>query len=490
MRFNNLAIFLTLFSFNTLAFDYVKGKIQKVDDKFYITNSNDRFEIKASQVIMDSLPSLYKPSYVTQSNGVPYSFEFKGTIHKDQFKLAQVPTNIAGNLSLRGTLTSSQQEGLYFINGTTAIFGYTKILNGYEFDKLSKDAFKNQEVIVDGDYNKDGIFVIQAITPANLFSATPPVRAPEPVEKILNEDGVENLILKKMIKNKHSQNLDSFRLSFQIKKDDVVKPGDHALLITLSGRQGDSFGSINGHFVAGLAEVKENMDLRSEVSNAYVTNGKDILSGNTSLSNYYSHTVQGQNNYRPTYTLIAYGVDPKKLQGFRDALEKSHIDFRTQKLAITPSFNCTTETIKALKDTGIEGIYSQKDNEALGVLSRMVTVPIWGETGRTLHYALKNDPSRYHPRSAFNSFVKAFLSKKKQKELGIKRLDYVFYKQIPSHRPVGGMALGKVLKTNKFIKLYKKYEVEEETKLSPKELRPILQKELQKIPFKSGIFKK
>src|SRR5690606_6145340 len=103
---------------------------------------------------------------------------------------------------------------------------------------------------------------------------------------------------------------------YTVFEKEEVKPGDHALIITLSGRQGDSFGSVNGHFVAGLAQVRPDYSLRGEVSNAYVTNGKDILSANTSLTNYFSHLVQGQNVYRPTYTLIVYGVDGKKLKKF------------------------------------------------------------------------------------------------------------------------------------------------------------------------------
>jgi hypothetical protein len=55
---------------------------------------------------------------------------------------------------------------------------------------------------------------------------------------------------------------------------------------------------------------------------------------------------------------------------------------------------------------------------------------------------------------------------------GIKRFDYVFYPQIPSARPVGGAALGKLLDALKYKKLYEKYEVEGE--LSPGELLPFL----------------
>jgi hypothetical protein len=250
----------------------------------------------------------------------------------------------------------------------------------------------------------------------------------------------------------------------------------------MAGRQGDSFGSVNGHFVAGIAEVKKDFGLRGEVSNAYVTNSKDILSGDTSLTNYFSHLVQGQNVYRPTYTLIVYGIDKKKLKQFRDALEASHIQFRTNKLNITPQFNCTTETVKALRNAGIEGKYEQVSDTVAGV----VTYPLKLSkgTGKSLQYALANDPSRFQPATAFFSFAKAFLDNKVRTKLGVKRVDYIFYSQIPSQRPVGGMALESIWKAAKFKKLYETYEVNEETKLGIEDLRVKLEENLQEIPYR------
>jgi hypothetical protein len=94
-----------------------------------------------------------------------------------------------------------------------------------------------------------------------------------------------------------------------------------------------------------------------------------------------------------------------------------------------------------------------------------------------------NDPSRFHPAAAFNSFVKTFLSSRANKKLGVKRVDYVFYPQIPSNRPVGGMALESVWKAPKFKKLYETYEVNPKTKLGLKELRSKLDELLQEIPY-------
>ncbi len=457
------------FTLSAMASDFVTGSLIEKDGQFLIQTSEGNLKIKTSDLIKKSLPSLMNPEFVKQSNKRPYSYEFKGELLGDEFKLAQVPTNVPGPESIRARLDFISPTGKYEIKGKEARFGYTKVLNGYEFDLTSKKSLIGQDLIIDGFYDQDGVFVMQALTPAFLFNAS---KAP------FYKDG-HKLIMDLMPKNVNSQAKKPFRVTLFEGQGQGVEKGDHALIVTLSGRQGDSFGSVNGHFVAGLATVKDDLSLRGEVSNAYVTNGKDILSGNTALTNYFSHLVQGQNVYRPTYTLIVYGIDYKKLKQFRDALEASHIEFRTKELDITGQFNCTTETVKALAAAGIEGDYVQVTNSVFGA----VTIPLrlFGENGETLNYAFGNDPSRYQPRPAFESFAKAFLNDKVREELGVKRVDYVFYPQIPSNRPVGGMALGSIWKVNKYKKLYEKYEENKETKLPVNILRLKLEEILQEI---------
>lgn len=452
-----------------LASDFITGSLVQKGEDFWVKNSEGERKIVTSALIKKSLPSLTHPEFVKQSNKRPYSYEFKGEIEGDLFKLEQVPTNVPGPVSLRGTLRFIAPTGKYEVNGQEARFGYTKILNGYEFDEVSKKSLIGRDLVIDGYYDENSVFVMQALTPAFLFNAS---KAP------FYKDG-EKLIMKDMPLNVNSQGKKPFRVTLFEGQGQGVEKGDHALIVTLSGRQGDSFGSVNGHFVAGLATVKDDLSLRGEVSNAYVTNGKDILSGNTALTNYFSHLVQGQNIYRPTYTLIIYGIDQKKLKQFRDALEASHIEFRTKKLDITGQFNCTTETVKALEKAGIKGKYIQFTNFMAGVLT--TPLRLFGDNGETLNYAFGNDPSRYQPRPAFESFAKAFLDEKTREELGVKRVDYVFYPQIASKRPVGGMALGSIWKVNKYKKLYEKYEENEATKLSPAKLRPLLESILLEI---------
>lgn len=454
--------------------DFEKGILINKKGFFFIKTLKEEFRIVSSDSIFKSLPSLYKPSFSRQSDNRPYFFEFSGIKNNDSFKLSEVPTIIPGPVELSGLLFYDKISKNYRIDGHLATFGYTKKINGYMFDNISKNFLTGQNLIAEGQYNNDGLFVIQALTPVDLFSATQSSRKIENPKKF---------ILEVMPKNENSKAAKSFRATlYEHHEHQEIEIGDQALIITLAGREGDSFGAVYGHFAAGIAEVKNDLSLRGEISNVYVTNTKDILSGNTSLTNYFSHIIQGQNVYRPTYTIVIYGFNKKILKKFRDDLEELHIQLRTKEKLITPQFNCTTETIKALKEIEIEGHYTQIANS----LSGLVTYPLKlaNAEGKVVHYALANDPSRYQPTPAFQSLIKTFLTEKIRKKFGVKRIDYIFHAQIPSERPLGGMALESVWKASKFKKLYEKYEVNEETKLSVDELRIILEEKLNEIPYK------
>lgn len=453
--------------------EFITGTILKKESDYYIKSSELELKIDTTEVILKSIPSLYDPKLVTQSNNQPYTFEFKGEENGESFKLSEVPTNIAGAVSLKGILLFDSNSQTYSIDGHEAIFGYTKKSNGYEFDEISKKYFVGKNLIVEGNFNERGFFVMMALAPLDLFTATPSLtRVKYPL----------NFIVKEMPKNDNSKKYPSFKTTIFEDSKLKIRPGDGALIITMSGRQGDTFGAVNGHFTVGTAEVREDLSLRGELSNGYFTNSKDILSGNTSLMNYFSHIVQGQNVYRPTYTIVVYGIDKKNLKKYRDGMQTSLIRFRTEKnLVITPQFNCTTESLSSLKEIGIEGEYFQLPN----TLEGLITSPLKLNNGiaGTLQYALGNNPSRYQPVAAFESLVKTFLNEKNNKKIGVKRVDYIFYSQIPSGRPVGGMALGSIWKVAKFKKLTEKYEVNESTKLGLSDLKMVLERELKEIPY-------
>ena len=114
---------------------------------------------------------------------------------------------------------------------------------------------------------------------------------------------------------------------------------------------------------------------------------------------------------------------------------------------------------------------------------RYITYPliIFGEVGEDINYTFGNDASIYQPRPAFESFARVFLKDKARRALGIKRVDYIFYAQTPSNRPIGGAANKSKRYALRFKRFYEKYEVSKSTKLSPEKLRPLLERKLQII---------
>ena len=180
---------LSLIPFLGFAADFEQGFLTSESGQFYIQNKHGKIKILTSELIKTSLPSLEKPSFVVQSNGIPYAYEFKGKRLADAFELEQVPTNIPGAIELRGVL--QQQDGKYFIGDKEARFGYTKNLNGYEFDEISKQYYVGKELWIEGDYDQDGVFVMQSLSPADLLSAT----------SASFQDKAKDFVLKEMPKN-------------------------------------------------------------------------------------------------------------------------------------------------------------------------------------------------------------------------------------------------------------------------------------------------
>ena len=259
-----LAATLTLPVFAT---EYLKGTLEKTGNGYVISHSEGLTPIIADETVLRSLPSLESPSYVTQSNGKKYAFEFKGEYEGNNFKLAQVPTNIAGTENLNGVLEFNLVQNAYTINGQEVKFGYTKVLNGYAFDDISKQSFLGTEVETEGHINEDGIYVINAIMPKGLFSAEISNSLPASIAEQLEAEQPWTFYLNTIFKNEISKSQNSFRHTVVNDAQNPAVPGDSFIVFTLGGRQGDSFGSVNGHFAAGLGTVNEDMSLRGEISN-------------------------------------------------------------------------------------------------------------------------------------------------------------------------------------------------------------------------------
>lgn len=470
----------------------IRGTLVKCAEKFTYdveaiyclkTAKSDIYKIYPAEgrdKILESIPSLHAPSFVAQSNGKPYVFEFLGSIDGEKFILQRTPTNVAGHHRLIGVVERDENGFLFKTTDEqeyTLRFGYTNKSNGYEFDDISKESLAESSdiLIADGEII-DEIFILQAFLPKTLF-------------QINTEEGLTVVdgpleFTKNIYKNEISQSDQLIQRTLFLRDDKINHSfeEEYALLVTLSGRQGDSFGPVNGHYVAGFAKVQNGL-LVGEFSNGYVTNDKDILSSNTDLVNYYGHLVQGQNIYRPTYTLVVYGIDKEKLLQFRDSLEASHIRFRTEELEITPQFNCTTETNFALNTIGISGRV-RNDVRFRTILANPLFLPlsILGTTADTLRYVLSNPASYFHPRSAFDSFIDAFTRERTLKRHGVTRVDYIFFPQIPSHRPVGGAPLGNLRNAKHYRDLHEEYEKGKDLTFEQREsMRDFLAEELNKI---------
>jgi len=437
----------------------LRGNLFQNGGNFEIKSGSETLRVEATAEILKSLPTLANPPQVVQSNNSPYTFEFNGERNGEAFELSEVPAVAAGPDTRTGLVKYNAATKKFYLNYTKLEFGYTKDHNGYQFDEISKKSFIGQTVKVVGTY-KDRVFIAQAITPVNLFNSNRPEGGP-PTKKTLKK-GIK-FALKDMFKNKMSQSEKSFRMILTEDLDNPVVAGDTALIISLSGRQGDTFGSANGHFVVGGVEVQDDLTLKGSVSNIYVTNTKDILAGNQTLTNYFSHFVQGQNQYRPTYTIIVYGISKEKLQTFRNSLESQLITFRTTELPLGPKFNCTTEAVKSLKGIGIKGKHKTKRSQIFdpqNLLFPLKVLEFFGEKPKILSFALRKDKENFLPRPAFYSLLKRLQGKKFRKKHGVKRIDYVFYSQIKSNRPVGGAPLDNPFGAIKFFKLQEKHEAD------------------------------
>ena len=433
----------------------IRGTLSKVDGKVLL-KSNDRsrtveiskeFEFTLDHKVVNS------PNYV---------FQFTGDITDSKIITNQSPTIVAGDDEVIGVLEKSA-DGSLSIGTQRVKFGRTKEIYKISFDDQSKASFIGKNIIAQGNH-KDGIFEMNAIVLNNLLSADTQVQFD--IHQGF-ESNPEDFIIEEMAKNEHSQSSIPFRAPiFETKEN--VNPGESVLIVTLSGRQGDAPGAAGGHFTVGLGTVQDDFSLKAEVSNFYFEGPKEVLAGNTDLVSYFGHFIQGQQNYRPTYTLFVYGVDKNKLQFIRDYLEVENHKARTVKgLEITPGYNCTTTSNDALAEVGIRGDHRNFFRSIFDVQNISYINPLrYGSrnagtegtlnTLRTISYALSEDPEHYVPRAAFNAYVKNFSSVKRNKKLGVKRVDYLFMPQTPSARQIGGMSYDQPIKEGKKVIDYDK----------------------------------
>ncbi|POB13370.1 hypothetical protein [Halobacteriovorax sp. DA5] len=383
-------------------------------------------------------------------NSPDYVFEFDGEISGDKLVIDKMPRVVADLEDRIGVLTRAK-DGNYYIDDQRVEFGRSKKIYGSEFDYISRHYFENKKVHTQG-HMQDDTFIINAIIPADLFTVG---ENPYPASEKFNKNPLK-YILNEMPKNKNSQSKVPFRGTIRYRDNYEATPGDHVFIVTLSGRQGDEPGAAAGHFAIGMGEVQNDLSIKGETFNFYFKGEKEVLASNTDLVSYYGHLIQGQVNYRPTYTLIGYARSKEDMLKVRDIFEEQLHRVRTEVgLEITPFYNCTTTSNDTMRTIGIKGAHEFAISNILDYqtyLPMSSKAPKDGTNASTLsqlRYILKRDTEHYVPRKAFESFAKAMVYQSKR--LKLKRTDYIFLPQTPSQRPTGGISYDEVLSEGKKI---------------------------------------
>jgi len=418
----------------TLA-DTIIGKLYfSTDVNPYIERAGDRkvFSLVATDEIIQyvrSIPNVSK-SYLL----------FHGDINDEQsaLKINKTPRLLSGHLKTSGTLRySNKSQGFYLETDKEEIdvvFSPGKKTSGYSFDNLSKAFYIDREVTVLIDQG-NGQNVITAIIPADIYTAdTSRQIAPQGVHKQF-EKGKRKYLLDILPEKKHSQSHHSFSAVYEFLNWRTVKPGDPALIITYSGRQGDSVLSAPGHFALGRAIVNSDLSLDGEIHNFYSTNNKkNIVAGHTSLEDYFGGITTGQTNYRPTYSLIIYGVDSGKLDTIREKMDNVFQHLHSpQSKRFGISYNCVTESWYAL-----DAINAHPGNQQA---TDAPYLPDVDSSFDQILYFFSNGAELFSPRNAFSYLFKNIFQIRRDALPEIFRIDFIFHAQLPSSRPRGGAAI-------------------------------------------------
>ena len=129
-------------------------------------------------------------------NSKNYSFEFDGELEGNKLVLDYMPRVVADIEDKIGVLTKVGEE--FYLDGTRAKFGRTKPIYGFKFDEKSKNYFVGKKVHTQG-HSEDGVFIINAIIPADLFSVS--TDNAHPANEKFNDNPLK-FITKKMPKTK------------------------------------------------------------------------------------------------------------------------------------------------------------------------------------------------------------------------------------------------------------------------------------------------
>ncbi len=360
-------------------------------------------------------------------------------INDNTLYINDVPTAISGSERLTGVLVR-QNHDLYLKVGDQDIpvkFIEAVGFRGNHFDQKSIGYYLNKKVNIIAEFDH-GILYISAIVISNVFES---INNLFPLDsnykKLIEEDYVE-FVTDTLMEDALSKNLEPFKAT--LFDDAKVKNGDHVLIISLSGRQGDDLVTVGGHFVLGEATVKHGQLENFSFYNFYTTKNKKLMMPTkVSYEDYFGHLSQGQQNYRPTYTLLVYGVDKDKIKKMTEVIGRDLEYMRTSGDTGGISYDCVNTALHALYKSefienpnflGLESFYTPPKDYTEGKYSYF----------NNSWYYILNTKRVFLPRSGFEYVLENI------ETFNPKRVDFVFYNQTPSGRPVGGAPIAGVLK--------------------------------------------
>ena len=463
---SRFSIFLSLFVLFAGAGEIV-GKLHKSDSGYQVHSQDGvALILQIDKKYHVDLPTLTKEFFDSlrfghDDQGVAHQYpdfflSFKGERTADGFYAFETPMIMSGTDELVGLL--EKRDGNYFIAGRAVVFEKAVPVNGQAFNTDSINHFIGKSVKALA-LNRGAEKVVTAIVNRDLYSAkviesVAPRSSMEGMATADMDTKIDNYVLDLVYRNEVSQSQNSFRQMIYQRDGYRPQPGDLGLIITMSGRQGDDTGALGGHFAFGRVKVKANYDLDMEIWNYYpVPNEKKIMSGHNHYVDYFGNLTAGQNNYRPTYSYILYGVSAEKLQKMRDTVGRDFTHMREQDKDFGVYYSCTTTSTKGLRKSGFRA--KKRANPLLlsgmNILGAATSVlgmlypgipkafglssSAW-DLKKSLDYLLLNDPSRYLPLAAFDGYLKKLPRLIKRFDLNY--VDYIFHAQTPSGRNVGG----------------------------------------------------
>ncbi|QIW09420.1 hypothetical protein [Francisella sp. LA112445] len=409
------------------------GKLSIQNGKLFFISNGNKFNLEGSKRDLKESKSLtHLDSLVVIENYTK--------LDKNTLLLNEVPSSISGDVQLSGKLIADGKN-LYIKTSASKIpvkFLYGVDFRGNHFDQKSIDYYVNKQVNVVGK-SYGGYLHISAILLSNIFDN---MNAKFPINtkyKDILDKNYQKFIIETLMKDKLSQRLQPFKAT--IINNSKVRNNDKALIISLAGRQGDDFATVGGHFVLGEATVDNDMLKDFSLFNFYTTkNKKMMIPAKISYVDYFGNLAQGQQNYRPTYTLIIYGVDKDKIQKMANVINRDLDYMRTSHDTGGISYDCVNTALHALYRA--QFIDNPSSLSFLG-LQTFYHAPKKYDSNNYSYlnnswYYILNNKQVFLPRAGFEYILNNI------QEFKPKRVDFVFYNQVPSGRPLGGAPIASI----------------------------------------------